>query len=164
MKMTLSTTIIRRLVSGLAIAAAIAAGAAQAALAGHQDLGARDALTQIHHSEVVRASSAQSAAPDAIDRYLRNHPRPAKADDCDAVCRYLRNHSAAVVVGPSPDTIDAARMAHAGSASLPGEVVRTSGFAWRDAGIGAGSMLGITFLVGSAALLARQSRRRPANT
>src|SRR2546426_10142921 len=160
--MSLSTTIVRRLVSGLTIVAAIAAGSAQAALAGHQDIGARDALNQTNHTELARTSSAQTAAPDAIDRYLRNHPRPAKADDCDAVCRYLRNHSAAVVLGPSPDTIDAARVTHASSASPQSEVVRTSGFTWRNAWIGAGAMLGITFLVGSASLLARQSRRRPA--
>jgi hypothetical protein len=162
--MSLSTTIVRRLVSGLTIVAAITAGSAQTALAGHQDIGARDALNRMHHTELARASSAQSGAPDAIDRYLRNHVRPAKADDCDAVCRYLHNHTAAAVVGPSPDTIDAARLADAGSPGLQSEVARTGGFDWRDAGIGAGAMLGITFLVGSASLLARQSRRRPANT
>jgi ketosteroid isomerase-like protein len=162
--MSLSTTIIRRLVTSLALCAATAAGAAPAALAGHQDIGTRDALTQIHHTELSRASSAQSAEPDAIDRYLRNHVRPAKANDCDAVCRYLHTHTAAVAVEPAPDTIDAARTAQAGFGGGQNEVVRTSGFAWRDAGIGASAMLGITFLVGSASLLARQNRRRPANS
>jgi hypothetical protein len=92
--MTLSTTIHRRLIAGLVLVAASTAGASPAALASHGDLGAKEALNQIRHIEPRPASSAGSAMPDAIDRYLRNHARPATTVTCDAVCRYLRNHTA----------------------------------------------------------------------
>jgi hypothetical protein len=79
--MNLSSTIVRRLVAGLALVAAIAA---------------------------VTAPVAQTA-PDAVDRYLHNRAQPTTADPCDLVCRYLRNHDAqpGVVDGRSPDTVDA---------------------------------------------------------
>jgi hypothetical protein len=55
-----------------AIAAAIAAPAAQA------DQG-------------LPGATGKSEVPDAIDRYMGNHP-PAPLDQCDLICRYLRNH------------------------------------------------------------------------
>jgi len=70
--MPCSTTILR-----LALTAAIAAVGTPVALA---DSGSP-------------TTGARRDIPDAIDRYLRNHPRTATLDECDWICRYLRNDS-----------------------------------------------------------------------
>ena len=66
-------------------------------------------------------TGAKSEVPDAIDRYMRNHPQPALLDECDLVCRYLRNDSHWSTAGDqgSPDTRAAGRTtkAHAKSHS-----------------------------------------------
>ena len=69
--MTRSTPILR-----LALIAAIAAVATPVARA----------------EQGFPVTTGKSEVPDAIDRYLRNHPQPASFDQCDLVCRYLRNH------------------------------------------------------------------------
>jgi len=180
--MNLSTTLVRRLVSGLALLAAIAAGAAQTALAGHHDIGARDALNQIHHTQPARASSAQSAAPDAFERAVNRHlaTMPSALERADAHYSTLSARfggrvdntldpaiaNAIAGRGPSPsqfderspDTIDAALQTHTPLA----QVVTGSGFGWADFGIGAGSMLGLLLLVGGLRIAAHAKRSKRA--
>jgi hypothetical protein len=81
-----------------------------------------------------------SVVPDAVDRYLRIHAQAPRVDTSDVVSRYLRNHAQALA-GPPPSRSGA-------------------GFDWADAGIGAGGILGIMLLAGTAAFVVRQGRRR----
>jgi hypothetical protein len=187
--MSLSTTIARRLVSGLTLVAAITAGSAQAALAGHQDLGARDALNQIHH-----ASSAQSAAPDAFERAVNRHlatmpdaferavnrhhaTMPSALERADAHYSTLSARlgdrldntldpaiaNAIASRGPSPSQFDE-RAPDTIDAALQthtplAQVVTGSGFGWGDFGIGAGSMLGLVLLLVGGLRIAAHANR-----
>jgi len=81
-----------------------------------------------------------SVLPDAVDRYLRIHAQAPRVDTSDVVSRYLRNHAQALA-GPPPSRSGA-------------------GFDWADAGIGAGGILAIMILAGTAAFVVRQGRRR----
>jgi hypothetical protein len=81
-----------------------------------------------------------SVVPDAVDRYLSIHAQAPRVDTSDVVSRYLRNHAQALA-GPPPSRSGA-------------------GFDWADAGIGAGGILGIMLLAGTAAFVVRQGRRR----
>jgi len=81
-----------------------------------------------------------SVVPDAVDRYLRIHAQAPRVDTSDVVSRYLRNHAQALA-GPPPSRSGA-------------------GFDWADAGIGAGGILAIMLLAGTAAFVVRQGRRR----
>ncbi len=81
-----------------------------------------------------------SVVPDAVDRYLRIHAQAPRVDTSDVVSRYLRNHAQALA-GPPPSRSGA-------------------GFDWADAGIGAGGILAIMILAGTAAFVVRQGRRR----
>jgi hypothetical protein len=63
----------------------------------------------------------------------------------------------AVLDGRSPDTIDAARLAH----TQVVEIVSPGSFDWGDFGVGAGSGIGLIMLFGGGLVLAYQRRHRP---
>jgi hypothetical protein len=70
--------------------------------------------------------TGKNEAPDAIDRYMRNHPS-ALLDQCDLFCRYLRNHpqGTEAVDRRSPDTRAAVRATKAQAGSHSGRVPRS---------------------------------------
>jgi hypothetical protein len=83
-----------------------------------------------------------SDTSDVVSRYLRNHTQQAsRADTSDVVSRYLRNHTQALA-----------------ATTLPAR--NGAGFDWTKAAIGAGGLLGIILLAGTATLLMRQTRTR----
>ena len=65
--------------------------------------------------------------------------------------------SNAVLDGRSPDTVDAALLAH----TQVVEVVSSGNFDWGDFGVGAGSAIGLVLLCGGGLGLAYQRRNRP---
>jgi hypothetical protein len=137
--MTGLTSITKRLATGLALVAALSVGVAPVALAGHQDLGPHDALTQIRHTV-----HGPTPMPDAVERYVRSHaPQPNEVFD-----------------RRSPDAVDAAFPADQSVPTADVVAPAPSSFDWQDAGIGAGAMFGIAFLAGTAMLLARLTRTR----
>jgi hypothetical protein len=161
--MTLSINTLRRLGTILALAAAIAGAAAPAALANHQDVGVTAALREIR---------ATAPIPDAVDRYLRNHPQSATSGECDAVCRYLNNHVDGVrVVNDTPGGNGQPKqtqglrfvtdtLAPGGGTSMqlpdPGGVR----FSWADAGVGAATAVGSLLVLLCSALVVLRKRHR----
>lgn len=160
--MVTSTNTARQLRATLVLGGVALALAAPAAVAGHQDLGTKAALQQSHrvHSNeradtlhVGRARSAEKI-PDVLERYLRNNPRPYPAGDragirgvgeqtiavdtSDVVSRYLRSN-------PAPDRT-AVRGAGTAGPAIDAPVASPRAFDWRDAGIGAGSALGLMLI------------------
>lgn len=130
----------------VALVAALAAFAAPAASAGHQDLMSPNTVQQASHPNdqagALGVGAVKGPAPDAFERYLRNN-RPApvvQSEGPDAFERYLGNNA--------PVSSAVSRSA------------RDEGFQWDDAGLGAGGMIGILLLAGVAALLIRQGRER----
>jgi hypothetical protein len=136
--------------------------AAPAALAGHQDLGTKAALEQVqgmrHNQRAgtlgIRRANAAGEPPDAIERYLRNNPRQDRpgdragtrgigeqtvaVDTSDVVSRYLRSN-------PAPDRTAIGGAGTTGPA-IDVPVASPGAFNWRDAGIGAGSALGLMLI------------------
>src|SRR5438105_2443113 len=84
--MSLSTSSLRRLGAILTLVAVAAAIAAPTTLANHRDVGTKTALQELR---------AITAAPDAVERYVRSHPQTVPNARCDAVCRYLADHGQA---------------------------------------------------------------------
>jgi hypothetical protein len=161
--MTLSINTLRRLGTILALTAAIAGVAAPAALANHQDVGVTEALREIHGT---------APTPDAVDRYLRNHPQSATSGACDAVCRYLHNHMQGVrfitdTLGGNgqPKPTQGVRfvtdtLAPGGGPSM--QLPDSGGvrFSWSDAGVGAATAVGsLLVLLGSALVVLRKRHR-----
>jgi hypothetical protein len=160
--MTLSIKTFRRLGTILAVTAAIASVAAPAALANHQDVGVTEALREIRGTAPI---------PDAVDRYLRNHPRSATSGECDAVCRYLHNHVAGVRVvtdaydgNGQPEQTQGSRfvtdtLAPGGGTSMQIPAPGGARFSWVGAGIGAATAVGsLLVLLCSALVLQRRHR------
>jgi len=161
--MTLSTNTLRRLGTTLALTAAIAGAAAPAALASHRDVGVTEALREIRGTAPI---------PDAVDRYLHNHPQSATSDGCDAVCRYLHNHVAGVrlitdTLGGTgqPKQTQGSRfstdtLAPGGGTSMQIPAPGGARFSWADAGVGAATAVGsLLVLLGSALVVLRKRHR-----
>jgi hypothetical protein len=140
--MSLSTSTFRRLGAILTLTAAIASVAAPTTLANHQDVGVKQALKQIRGS---------AGAPDAVDRYLRNHPHAPTGVECDAICRYLHNHESGVTL--TTDTLG-------GTSGAPLQPAATSnGFNWSAAALGGATASGALILVVAGTLLMLRRRR-----
>jgi hypothetical protein len=117
----------------------------------------RLALVTVAATIVVPAAGAGNGAggqqgPDLVERYLRSHQQATP----DVIERYLRSHrQVRLVDGRSPDTLDAVAAAQpilapsdgrsadtrdaVGAPQLPVVAVAHGGFAWDDAGLGAGA-------------------------
>ncbi len=100
-----------------------------------------------------------SVVPDAVDRYLRIHAQAPRVDTSDVVSRYLRNHAQDSRMDTS-DVVSRYLRNHAQALAGPPPSRSGAGFDWADAGIGAGGILAIMLLAGTAAFVVRQGRRR----
>ena len=160
--MTLSINTLRRLGTILALAAAIAGAAAPAALANNQDVGVTEALREIRTTPI----------PDAVDRYLLNHPQSATSGECDAVCRYLYNHVDGVRVitdtlggNGQPKQTQGLRfvtdtLAPGGGPSMQLPDPGGARFSWADAGVGAATAVGSLLVLLCSALVVLRKRHR----
>jgi len=161
--MTFSTNTLRRLGTILALTAAIAGVAAPAALANHQDVGVTEALRELRGTAPI---------PDAVDRYLHNHPQSATSGACDAVCRYLHNHMQGVRLitdtlggNGQPKQTQGLRfstdtLAPGGGTSMQIPAPGGEGFSLADAGVGAATAVGsLLVLLGSALVVLRKRHR-----
>lgn len=142
-----------RVARTVAAALAVAAAAAPAALANHQDVGPRLALELRNHA------SATGIRPD--DRAIRPRPATQQEDESDAFTRYLRNHLSGSTAPVRPDDRAGFRGPQA-SAPITAQPA-TDGFDWSDAGIGAGFGSALLALLGSTLVLMRHARRRIAS-
>ena len=161
--MTLSINTLSRLGTILALAAALAGAAAPAAFANHQDVGPTEALREMR---------AATPSPDAVDRYLRNHPESATSVECDAVCRYRHNHGDGVRVitdtrGGTGQPTQAQGFRFVTDTLAPGggtsmQVPDAGGvpFSWADAGVGAATAVGSLFVLLCGALVVLRKRHR----
>ena len=138
--MTLSTNTLRRCGAIFALTAAIAGVAAPATLANHQDVGVKEALKEIR--------GTPTAAPDAVERYVRSHPQTASHVECDAVCRYVHNHGRGITL--TTDTLGGN-----GGAPLTETISRSS---WPTAALAAGIASGtlVVLLTGTLLVLRRR--------
>jgi hypothetical protein len=105
------------------------------------------------------AKDSRMDTSDVVSRYLRNHAPASRVDASDVVSRYLRNHTPASRVDAS-DVVSRYLRTHAQALAGPPPSRSGAGFDWADAGIGAGGIVGIMLLAGSAAFVMRQGRRR----
>jgi hypothetical protein len=161
--MTLSINTLSRLGTILALAAALAGAAAPAAFANHQDVGPTEALREMR---------AATPSPDAVDRYLRNHPQSATSVECDAVCRYHHNHVDGVRVvtdtlggNGQPQQAQGFRfvtdtLAPGGGTSMQVPDAGGVAFSWADAGVGAATAVGSLFVLLCGALVVLRKRHR----
>jgi hypothetical protein len=155
------THIIRRISTGIAVAAALTAVAVPAALAGGFDgrsPDTRDAAQSAHESGLVLLDRR---SPDTRDAALSAHTSTYGAlDGWIRLRRLLKNasRSAPVLDGRSPDTRDFAAQAHSPVVT----VVASPGFQWGDFGIGvAVALAGVLIVFVSTKLLAgRQARKQ----
>jgi predicted phage tail protein len=129
----------------LAAALVVAAIAAPAAVANHEDVGARLAL------ELRQQSHATAVRPD--DRAVGPRSNPQVTDDSDALTRYLRNHLG--LSGPGVQPVHRAASVHGTTAS--------DGFDWGDAAVGAGFGCALLATLGGSLVLVRHTRRRTAS-
>ena len=120
--------------------AAVAAPAAHSGDSANQPtrMDTSDVVSRYLHNQ---AQASRADRSDVVSRYLDNHTQASRADTSDAVSRYLRNHTQALAATTLP-TRNGAR------------------FDWAEAAIGAGGVLGIILLAGTATLVMRQTRRR----
>jgi hypothetical protein len=143
--MNSNTHTIKRLITGLVLATALAALAIPSALAGNSSrYGAPDGWYPYVVS-LTKASTASRYGPqDGWYPY--------------AVSLTTARHTA-VLDGRSPDTIDAATQAHIPVVT----VIQQPGFQWGDFGIGVAAALGLTCLLAVAIrlLTAHKSRKQP---
>jgi hypothetical protein len=160
--MTLSINTLSRLGTILALAASIAGAAAPAAFANHQDVGPTEALREIRGT---------APTPDAVDRYLLNHPQSATSVECDAVCRHFNDNADGVRVvadtlgGGQPKQAQGSRfvtdtLAPGGGTSM--QLMDAGGvrFSWADAGVGAATAVGSLFVLLCSALIVLRKRHR----
>jgi hypothetical protein len=106
------------------------------------------------------ASAASAAGPDAVDRYLASHTNAMDVSYSQVVCSGYPP-SCRTVAAPAlsfvSDTASSQRIARSLSQSEPPTlVVRSDGFDWADAGIGAAAAIAAALL----ALLAFAARGR----
>jgi hypothetical protein len=161
--MTLSINTLRRLGTILALTAAIAGVAAPAALANHQDVGVTEALREIRTTAPI---------PDAVDRYLLNHPPAAASGECDAVCRYLHNHVDGVRIitdtlggNGQPKQTQGLRfvtdtLAPSGGPNMQLPDPGGARFSWADAGVGAATAVGSLLVLLCSTLVVLRRRHR----
>ena len=112
-----------------------------AAYAAHHT-SARSYNVAVGYASPPDGTTFDGRSPDTKDAaYAAHHPSGSAADVLD---------------GRSPDTKDAAALAHAVNAQTA--VTSSSGFAWDDAGIGAGTAVAVVALLGLA--ISRLRNRR----
>ena len=143
-----------RVTRTLAAALAVAAVAAPAALANHQDVGPRLALELRHHVDAI------GTRPD--DRATGLRPTTRLQDDSDALTRYLRNHLSGSTAPVRPDDRAGIRGPQA-PAPMATAQSASDGFDWSDAGIGAGFGSALLALLGGMLVLMRHARSRTAS-
>ena len=138
---------------------AVAAPAAHAGDSGNQPtrVDTSDVVSRYLHDQ-TQASRADTS--DVVSRYLRNHTQASRADRSDVVARYLHNHTQAARADTS-DVVSRYLRNHTQALAATTLPTRNgAGFDWADAAIGAGGLLGIILLAGTATLVMRQTRRR----
>jgi len=140
--MFLSTSSLRRPGAILTLVAAAAAIAAPTTLANHRDVGTKTA------SQKVRAPTA---APDAVERYVRSRPQTVPNDQCDSVCRYLANHGQGIRL--TTDTLGGD-----GVAPLPA-IAPANGSSWSGAALAATTASGTLVVLLAGTLLVLRRRR-----
>jgi hypothetical protein len=182
-----NTHTIKRLITGLVLATALAALAIPSALAGNSSrYGAPDgwypyvvsltkastasrygpqdgwypyavSLTTARHTAVLDGRS-----PDTIDAALAAHPIAlvdGRSPDTRDAAQTAQVNLLTPVDGRSPDTVDAAVQAQSPVVT----VIQQPGFQWGDFGIGVAAALGLTCLLAVAIrlLTAHRSRKQP---
>jgi len=154
---------LKMLILGFA-ASAIVAAAAQASYHTTEAQSERSALNQTYSPEALRALTLRSEGMN--ERYQSLATRP---DDRSGVrgiesqtvtpdlSEIQRHVKADEVVSQSSRPDDRAGFRGPGTVRTPEVVaVKGNGFDWKDAGIGAGTMIGIVLVLGSALALSRR--------
>jgi hypothetical protein len=155
--------LLKMLILGFAASAIVAAGA-QASYHSTEAQNARSALNQTYSPEALRALTLRSEAMNEQYQSLATRPddrsgvrgieSQSVTPDLSEVQRHVK---ADAYVSQSTRPDDRAGFRGPGTVRTPEVVaVKGDGFDWKDAGIGAGAMIGIVLVLGSGLALSRR--------